>query len=73
MDWIWQIPIRNGLLSVGYVSTGETIKQQRQSGLDVPEIYEARLREFPALGSLLTAAEQIAPRVTSSGAAFTKR
>ena len=65
MDWIWQIPIRNGLLSVGYVSTGETIKQQRQSGLDVPEIYEARLREFPALGSLLTAAEQIAPRVTS--------
>ena len=65
MDWIWQIPIRNGLLSVGYVSTGETIKQQRQSGLDVPQIYEARLREFPALGSLLTAAEQIAPRVTS--------
>ena len=65
MDWIWQIPIRPGLVSVGCVSTGEAIKQQRQSGLNVPQIYEARLKEFPALASLLTAAEPVAPRVTS--------
>ena len=42
MDWIWQIPIRPGLVSVGCVSTGEAMKQQRQSGLNVQQIYEAQ-------------------------------
>jgi flavin-dependent dehydrogenase len=33
--------------------------------LDVQQIYEARLKEFPALASLLAAKESLAPRVTS--------
>ena len=65
MNWIWQIPIRPGLVSVGWVSTGETMKQQRQAGLNVQQIYEARLKQFPALASLLPGKEPIAPRVTS--------
>jgi menaquinone-9 beta-reductase len=65
MDWIWQIPIRPGLVSVGCVSTGEAMKQLRQNGLNVQQIYEARLREFPALAALLPAKDSIAPRVTS--------
>jgi flavin-dependent dehydrogenase len=65
MDWIWQIPIRPGMVSVGCVTTGEAMKQRRQSGLNVQQIYEARLKEFPALASLLPRKEPIAPRVTS--------
>ena len=65
MDWIWQIPIRSGLVSVGCVSTGEAMKQLRQSGLNVQQIYEARLKEFPALASLVPAKESNGLRVTS--------
>lgn len=65
MDWIWQIPIRSGLVSVGCVSTGEAMKQLRQNGLNVQQIYEARLKEVPTLASLFPAKEPIGPRVTS--------
>lgn len=65
MDWIWQIPIRPDLMSVGCVSTGEGMKQRRQSGLNLKQIYEARLRQFPALASLTHSEREVAPRVTS--------
>ena len=65
MDWIWQIPIRSGLVSVGCVLTGEAMKQLRQSGLTLQQIYEARLKEFPALASLFPAKDSMGPRVTS--------
>ncbi len=64
MDWIWQIPIRSGVMSVGCVATGEGMRQQRQRGLSVQQIYEARLREFPPLASLLSKSE-VEPRATS--------
>lgn len=65
MDWIWQIPIHPGMLSVGCVSTGDGMKQQRQNGLSVQQIYASRLREFPALAPLLTSRSDVTPRVTS--------
>lgn len=65
MDWIWQIPIRPGLVSVGCVTSGDAIKQQRQSGLNIQQIYAATLHEFPHLASLLPRQDEIAPRVTS--------
>jgi flavin-dependent dehydrogenase len=65
MDWIWQIPIRPGLMSVGCVATGEAMRQQRQSGLSVQQIYEKRLQEFPALASLVQEDREITPSVTS--------
>jgi flavin-dependent dehydrogenase len=65
MDWIWQIPVRPGLISVGCVTTGEDMRQQRQSGLAVQQIYQGRLRQFPALASLVEENHETAPRVTS--------
>ena len=65
MDWIWQIPIRPGLMSVGCVVTGDGMRQDRQSGLSVQQIYEKQLQEFPALASLVDEDHEITPRVTS--------
>lgn len=65
MAWVWQIPIREDTVSVGYVATGEAIKRARSSGMGVPDIYRAQLNHFPALRSLLEEAKAIRPRVTS--------
>ena len=65
MAWVWQIPIREDTVSVGYVATGDAIKRARSSGMGVPEIYRAQLNRFPALRPLLEEAKEIRPRVTS--------
>ena len=65
MDWIWQIPIHAETVSVGCVSTGDTVKEQRQRGLSVQEIYDTRLEEFRSLVEPLKKMDDSTPRVTS--------
>ena len=65
MEWVWQIPIREDTVSVGYVAGGDVIKRARSSGMGVPDIYRAQLNRIPALRHLLDEPGEIRPRVTS--------
>ncbi len=65
MEWVWQIPIHPNTISVGYVTTGETVKEKRQQGLSVREIFTAQLRRFPDLRHLLHDPAREQPRTTS--------
>jgi flavin-dependent dehydrogenase len=64
-DWIWEIPIGPNTLSVGYVTTGEAVKEWRSQGLRVEDIFRRALENFPRLASLLQNAGGMVPRVTS--------
>jgi flavin-dependent dehydrogenase len=63
MEWIWQIPIHPNTISVGYVSPGESVKEKRQRGMSVQEIFLAQLERFPDLRGLLQGTDS--PRTTS--------
>ena len=63
MEWVWQIPVRPDTISIGYVTTGEAIKQKRQAGLSVGEIYEQQLGHYPKLARHLPYTGS--PRTTS--------
>lgn len=63
MEWVWQIPVRPDTISIGYVTTGEAIKQKRQAGLSVGEIYEQQLGHYPELARHLPYTGS--PRTTS--------
>jgi flavin-dependent dehydrogenase len=65
MDWVWQIPINSTTLSVGYVTTGDAVKEKRQQGQAVTSIYAEQLRRFPELARLLTPTHAVSPRTTS--------
>jgi flavin-dependent dehydrogenase len=64
MEWIWEIPIRENEISVGYVAAGESIKAQRQY-LTVEEIFRAQLSHFPRLKALLNDSTSVSPSVTA--------
>lgn len=53
LDWIWEIPVNPQTVSVGVVSTGESIKSKRDRGLSVDEIYRQELAKFPRFEALL--------------------
>jgi len=65
MDWVWQIPIHPNTISVGYVSPGEAVKEKRQRGLSVQDIFEAQLKQFPDLQGLSHDPAKEPPRTTS--------
>jgi menaquinone-9 beta-reductase len=65
MSWVWQIPISPNTLSVGYVATGDSIKEKRQKGLTIPDIFAEQLEYFPGLRSLLQSPHKLSPRTTS--------
>ena len=65
MEWVWQIPIHPHTISVGYVSPGEAVKDKRQRGLSVGEIFEAQLKQFPELRGLVDGPAKEPPRTTS--------
>ena len=52
MEWVWQIPIHPNTIGVGYVSPGEAVKEKRQRGMSVQDIFEAQLKRFPDLQGL---------------------
>jgi hypothetical protein len=65
MNWLWQIPIRPGTVSVGYVATGDAIKEMRQRGLSISHIFESQLQHLAPLRPLLEPGTEMTPRVTS--------
>jgi menaquinone-9 beta-reductase len=64
-DWIWEIPIGANTLSVGYITTGDAVKQKRDQGLSVADILRLQLARFPRLASLSPTDAGAVPRVTS--------
>jgi flavin-dependent dehydrogenase len=64
MEWVWEIPIRENEISVGYVATGDSIKAQRQY-LTVEEIFRTQLSHFPRFRTLLNNNTTIFPTVTA--------
>ena len=65
MEWVWQIPIHPNTISVGYVSPGDAVKEKRQRGLSVQEIFEEQLQRFPDLRGLAHDPAREPPRTTS--------
>jgi flavin-dependent dehydrogenase len=65
LEWVWQIPIREDTVSVGYVASGDAIKKARSSGMGISDIYRSQLDRFPALRHLLDEPKEIRARVTS--------
>jgi len=55
MQWIWEIPIRDDKISVGYVAPGEAIKAKRQQGLTVEDVFREKLAQYPRFDGLLKA------------------
>jgi flavin-dependent dehydrogenase len=65
LDWIWEIPINPGTVSVGYVTTGAAMKAKRQQGIAVEDILQQQLKRFPRFEPFLRAGAIGAPNVTS--------
>lgn len=65
LDWIWEIPVNPGTVSVGYIATGATIKAKRVQGLAVEEILRQQLAKFPRFEPLLRGGALGATHVTS--------
>jgi flavin-dependent dehydrogenase len=65
MDWIWEIPIRPGVSSIGYVVPGSKVKIQRAYGRSNSEILSEQMLKFARLGSLVSEAPPEQTAVTS--------
>ena len=53
MEWIWEIPIRPGVSSIGYVAPGSKVKSQRAHGLTNADLLSEQMRKFARLNSLV--------------------
>lgn len=53
MEWIWEIPIRPGVSSIGYVAPGSQVKIQRAHGLSNSAILSQKMQRFTRLGALV--------------------
>jgi flavin-dependent dehydrogenase len=47
LDWIWEIPIKADVVSVGYATTGAAMKAKRAQGISVEDIFRQQLKKFP--------------------------
>jgi flavin-dependent dehydrogenase len=65
LDWVWEIPIRPGVVSVGYATSGASMKSKRERGVAVEDIFLQQLTVFPRFEPLLQAGALSAPNVTS--------
>jgi flavin-dependent dehydrogenase len=52
MEWIWEIPIRPGVSSIGYVAPGSKIKLERAHGLKNRDLLSKQMEKFPRLNTL---------------------
>ncbi len=55
LDWVWEIPIRPEVVSVGFVTTGAAMKTFRERGPGVEDIFRQQLIKFPRFDVLLRA------------------
>lgn len=53
MEWLWEIPIRPGVSSVGYIAPGSSVKAQRASGMRTEDILLRRCASFPRLREMM--------------------
>jgi hypothetical protein len=53
MEWIWEIPIRPGVSSIGYVAPGSKVKIQRAHGLTNAGLLSEQMQKFARLSSLV--------------------
>lgn len=60
MEWIWEIPIRPGVSSVGYIAPGSSVKTQRAAGLGTQDILSRQCREFSKLQEMMEQAPETA-------------
>jgi flavin-dependent dehydrogenase len=65
LEWIWEIPVNPNTVSIGYVTTGESIKAKREQGLGVNEVFRQQLMKFSRFEPLLATAGLSAINVTS--------
>lgn len=65
MDWVWEIPIHPNTISVGYVATGDAIKELRQGGKTVDAIYREQVSRIPRFRALFAGREDVSAFVTS--------
>jgi menaquinone-9 beta-reductase len=65
MDWVWQIPIQPTVVSVGFVCKGDMIKEKRQQGLSISQIFARQLERFPDLSAFSAQAATRNPRTVS--------
>ena len=65
LDWIWEIPVSPNTVSVGYVTTGASMKAQRDRGLSIDDILRQQLMKFPRFEPLLRSGAPSDTNVTS--------
>jgi flavin-dependent dehydrogenase len=53
MEWIWEIPVRPGLSSIGYVAPGSSVKAQRAAGHGTQDIFRRQCSSFARLKDVL--------------------
>jgi 2-polyprenyl-6-methoxyphenol hydroxylase-like FAD-dependent oxidoreductase len=53
MEWMWEIPIRPGVSSIGYVAPGATAKAERGSGLSNVDLLRKQMQRFPRLKAMI--------------------
>ena len=53
MEWIWEIPIRPGISSIGYIAPGSSVKAQRGAGQGTKDILVSQCRTFPRLREIV--------------------
>jgi 2-polyprenyl-6-methoxyphenol hydroxylase-like FAD-dependent oxidoreductase len=65
MEWIWEIPIRPGVSSIGYIAPGSKVKLQRAHGLTNADLLSNQMQKFPRLSTLAKDAPPERVAVTS--------
>jgi flavin-dependent dehydrogenase len=65
MEWIWEIPIRPGVSSIGYIAPGSKVKLQRAHGLKNSDLLSEQMQKFARLSTLIKDAPPERVAVTS--------
>ena len=65
MEWIWEIPIRPGVSSIGYVAPAGAVKAQRARGMTSSSLLVQQLQRFPRFQSWAERGIPESPSVTS--------
>jgi flavin-dependent dehydrogenase len=65
MEWIWEIPVRPGVSSIGYIAPGSKVKLQRAHGLKNLDLLWKQMQKFARLSTLAKDAPPERVAVTS--------
>lgn len=58
MNWVWQIPVNPGTVSMGFVLAAEDLKRKRSGNLSTEELYHEQLLKFKRSRFWLTRASK---------------